>query len=161
QPALGAGDHPDRRALLPGIAVGRDAGERAHPVSRALAYSCLIPTPNAGIDGGGTMMRRSWIGLIAAGLCAIACSAVAQNQPVKVVATFSILGDLVKSVGGDKVAVVTLVGPDADAHTYQPTPRDAKAVADAQLLVTNGFGLEGWLDRLKGAAKSQARVVVA
>jgi zinc/manganese transport system substrate-binding protein len=85
----------------------------------------------------------------------------AESGPVKVVATFSILADLVGNVGGDKVAVTTLVGPDADTHTYQPTPSDARAVAEAKLLVTNGLGLEGWLDRLKGAANSRAAVVVA
>jgi zinc/manganese transport system substrate-binding protein len=85
----------------------------------------------------------------------------AESGPVKVVATFSILADLVGNVGGDNVAVTTLVGPDADTHTYQPTPSDARAVAEAKLLVTNGLGLEGWLDRLKGAANSRAAVVVA
>src|SRR5260221_10656966 len=87
--------------------------------------------------------------------------AAAQSDKLKVVATFSILGDMVDNVGGDKVAVTVLVGPDADTHTYQPTPADARAVAEAKLLVTNGLGLEGWLDRLKGAAKSSAKVVVA
>jgi zinc/manganese transport system substrate-binding protein len=85
----------------------------------------------------------------------------AESEPVKVVATFSILADLVDNVGGDKVAVTTLVGPDADTHTYQPTPSDARAVAEAKLLVTNGLGLEGWLDRLRGAANSHAAIVVA
>ncbi len=87
--------------------------------------------------------------------------AAAQSETLKVVATFSILGDMVSNVGGNKVAVTVLVGPDADTHTYQPTPADARAVAEAKLLVTNGLGLEGWLDRLRGAAKSSATVVVA
>jgi zinc/manganese transport system substrate-binding protein len=85
----------------------------------------------------------------------------AQTGPLKVVATFSILADLVGNVGGDKIVVTTLVGPDADTHTYQPTPADARAVGEAKLLVTNGLGLEGWLDRLKGAANSRAAIVVA
>jgi zinc/manganese transport system substrate-binding protein len=85
----------------------------------------------------------------------------AQTAPLRVVATFSILADLARNVGGEKVAVTTLVGPDADAHTYQPTPTDARAVAEANVLITNGLGLEGWLVRLKGAAKSKAIVVVA
>ena len=101
------------------------------------------------------------------GFCALLLGAViaqrawAQSGPLKVVATFSIIADIVSNVGGDKVALKTLVGPDADTHTYQPTPADARAVAEAKVLVTNGLGLEGWLDRLKGAAKSNAVVVVA
>ncbi len=90
-----------------------------------------------------------------------AVRAEAQTAPVTVVATFSILADLVRNVGGEKVAVTTLVGPDADTHSYQPTPSDARAVAQAQVLITNGLGLEGWLVRLKGAATSKAIVVVA
>jgi zinc/manganese transport system substrate-binding protein len=101
------------------------------------------------------------------GLCALLLGAVvsrqgwAQSGPLKVVATFSILADLVANVGGDKVALTTLVGPDADTHTYQPTPADARAVGEARVLVTNGLALEGWLDRLKGAARSRAALVVA
>jgi zinc/manganese transport system substrate-binding protein len=102
------------------------------------------------------------LGLIAVLLGALASQPVAaQGEPLKVVATFSILADLVGNVGGDRVAVTMLVGPDADTHTYQPTPADARAVAEAKLLVTNGLGLEGWLDRLKGAANSRAAIVVA
>ena len=85
----------------------------------------------------------------------------AQGEKLRVVATFSILGDIVGNIGGKEVVVTTLVGPDADTHAYQPTPADARAVADAKVLVTNGLGLEGWLDRLKGAAKSSAVLVVA
>ncbi len=66
-----------------------------------------------------------------------AVRAEAQTAPVTVVATFSILADLVRNVGGEKVAVTTLVGPDADTHSYQPTPSDARAVAQAQVLVTH------------------------
>jgi zinc/manganese transport system substrate-binding protein len=108
-------------------------------------------------------MRVSiWLGPFALLLGALASQpGWAESGPLKVVATFSILADLVANVGGDKVAVTTLVGPDADTHTYQPTPTDARAVAEAKLLVTNGLGLEGWLDRLKGAANSRAAIVVA
>jgi zinc/manganese transport system substrate-binding protein len=108
-------------------------------------------------------MRVSiWLGPFALLLGALASQpGWAESGPLKVVATFSILADLVANVGGDKVAVTTLVGPDADTHTYQPTPTDARAVAEAKLLVTNGLGLEGWLDRLKGAANSRAAIIVA
>jgi zinc/manganese transport system substrate-binding protein len=81
--------------------------------------------------------------------------------PLKVVASFSILADMVKAVGGDKVEVQSLIGADADAHAYQPTPADAKAVAGAQVVVVNGLGFEGWLGRLVKSAESKAMVVTA
>ncbi|HLG45967.1 MAG TPA: zinc ABC transporter substrate-binding protein [Reyranella sp.] len=80
---------------------------------------------------------------------------------MKVVATFSILGDLVREVGGDAVDVTILVGPDSDAHTYQPRPTDARALAGARVLVSNGLGFEGWIDRLAEAANFKGRRVVA
>jgi zinc/manganese transport system substrate-binding protein len=78
-----------------------------------------------------------------------------------VVASFSILGDLVKNVGGERVDVTTLVGADGDVHVYVPTPADAQKIARAKLLVVNGFGLEGWLPRLLEAAGGKATIVTA
>ena len=73
----------------------------------------------------------------------------ARAEPkVKVIASFSILGDMAKNVGGARVEVITLVGPNGDAHVYEPTPADAKAVASADLVIVNGLGMEGWMDRL-------------
>ncbi|MET0674175.1 MAG: zinc ABC transporter substrate-binding protein, partial [Bradyrhizobium sp.] len=69
-------------------------------------------------------------------------------ERLNVVASFSIIGDFVRNVGGDSVDVTTLVGPDGDAHVYSPTPADAKRVADAKLVFVNGLGFEGWLSRL-------------
>lgn len=83
------------------------------------------------------------------------------QAPLKVVATFSILGDFVKNVGGDKVSVTTLVGPNGDAHVYAPSPADAKTLADAKLVFTNGLGFEGWMARLTRAAAAKATQVVA
>ncbi|WP_019905003.1 metal ABC transporter substrate-binding protein [Methylobacterium sp. 77] len=83
------------------------------------------------------------------------------EEPLKAVATFSILGDLVKQVGGDRVEVSALVGPDADAHGYNPAPGDARKLAAARLVVVNGLGLEGWLDRLIKASGTKAPVIVA
>jgi zinc/manganese transport system substrate-binding protein len=80
--------------------------------------------------------------------------------PLRVVATFSVLGDLAKQVGGDAVAVTTLVEPGGDAHVYQPTPNDAKTIANADLVLVNGLGMEGWLDRLIGASGYKGEVVV-
>jgi zinc/manganese transport system substrate-binding protein len=80
---------------------------------------------------------------------------------VKAVASFSILGDMVSQVGGDRVEVVTLVGPDGDAHVYEPTPADAKTLAGSQLLLVNGLGFEGWMDRLEKSSGFKGKVVVA
>jgi zinc/manganese transport system substrate-binding protein len=105
-------------------------------------------------------MRRSLMAL-AFGL--LLTPAHAQNSspqaPLKVVASFSILGDLVKNVGGERVEVTTLVGADGDVHVYTPTPGDARKIADAKLLIVNGFGLEGWLPRLLQAAGGKASIV--
>ncbi|HEV2675214.1 MAG TPA: zinc ABC transporter substrate-binding protein [Aliidongia sp.] len=85
----------------------------------------------------------------------------AEAAPLPVIATTSVLGDLVRNVGGDKVVVKTLVGPDGDAHTYEPTPSDAKAISTARLVVINGLGLEGWLTRLMGSTNFTGTRVIA
>jgi zinc/manganese transport system substrate-binding protein len=85
---------------------------------------------------------------------------VAQAR-LKVVATFSILGDMVREIGGERIELTVLVGPDQDAHTYQPTPNDARAVAAARVLVVNGLGFEGWIGRLARAAPFSGTRVVA
>jgi zinc/manganese transport system substrate-binding protein len=92
---------------------------------------------------------------------AIGANAVQAEPSVKAVATFSILGDMVGRVGGDRVSVTTLVGSDGDAHVYEPTPADAKAVSEAGVVFVNGLGFEGWLDRLTKAAAYKGPVVVA
>src|ERR1700753_2636033 len=84
----------------------------------------------------------------------------AQDR-VNVVASFSILGDFVKNVGGDRVEVTTLVGPNGDVHVYEPAPADAKRVAEAKLVVVNGLGLEGWLPRLVQSSGSKAAIITA
>ena len=92
----------------------------------------------------------------------LAAPAVAESQrPTPVVATFSILGDMVERIGGEHVAVTTLVGPDGDTHVYQPTPADARAVSEAEILVVNGLQFEGWLDRLIAASDFDGMRVVA
>ncbi len=88
-------------------------------------------------------------------------SAWSAEAPVPVVATFSILGDMVKRIGGDRVAVTTLVGAAGDAHVYQPVPADARAVSQAEVLVFNGLAFEGWLDRLVEASDFDGLQVVA
>jgi zinc/manganese transport system substrate-binding protein len=100
--------------------------------------------------------------LAAAALIAIFAAAPARaQQRLDVIATFSILGDFVKNVGGDRVAVESLVGPNGNAHVYAPSPGDAKKVADAKVVFVNGLGFEGWLERLVKASGTKAPVVVA
>ncbi|WP_375311236.1 metal ABC transporter substrate-binding protein [Bradyrhizobium sp. A5] len=82
-------------------------------------------------------------------------------ERLNVVASFSILGDFVRTIGGDRVNVTTLVGPDSDVHVYTPAPSDAKRIADAKLVIVNGLGLEGWLPRLVQSSGARAQVVTA
>lgn len=92
-------------------------------------------------------------------LAVLAAPAVAQTDKLPVVASFSIIGDFVREVGGDRVAVTTLVGPDGDAHVYQPTPADVRRIAQAKVIFVNGLGFEGWLERLVAAAKGKGVMV--
>ena len=85
----------------------------------------------------------------------------ALAAPVKVVASFSILGDMVHRVGGDRVDLTTIVGPDADTHVYEPKPADAVTLKASQLFFVNGLGFEGWLDRLVEATRFAGTVVTA
>jgi zinc/manganese transport system substrate-binding protein len=85
----------------------------------------------------------------------------AAAAPVQIVASFSILEDIVHQIGGGDVAVASLIGPDSDAHAFEPTPDQARLLAQAQLFVINGLGLEGWLSRLVGSAQYRGPVVVA
>ncbi len=82
-------------------------------------------------------------------------------QPLPVVTSFSILADLVKVIGGSHVEVTSLVGPNADAHVFDPTPADAKRLAGAKLVVINGLGFEGWMDRLIKSSGYRGSVTVA
>src|SRR5437764_7732027 len=95
----------------------------------------------------------------AALIAQLATPAFAQEK-LKAVATFSILADLVKNVGGDRVEVRVLVGPNSDAHVYQPSPGDAKTLASANVIFTNGLGFEGWIARLIKASGTQASIIV-
>ncbi len=81
--------------------------------------------------------------------------------PVKAVASFSILGDMVRNVGGDLVALHVIVGPDGDAHVYEPRPEDARKVAAADVVFVNGLGFEGWMERVVEAAGSRAPIIEA
>ena len=100
------------------------------------------------------------LGLILAALLAVPQGASADDK-MKVAASFSILGDMVKQVGGDRVDVVTFVGPNGDAHVYEPTPADARALSESKILFINGLGLEGWMTRLENSSGFKGKVVTA
>ena len=105
-------------------------------------------------------MWRLQFWLIGLMLVASAASAHAQAR-LDVVASFSILGDFARNVGGERVNVMTLVGPDGDVHVYTPAPADAKKIADAKLVIINGLGLEGWLPRLVQSSGNKTAIVAA
>ena len=88
-----------------------------------------------------------------------AALATASAGNLKVVASFSIIADFARNVGGDRVDITTLVGPNGDAHVYEPKPADAAAVAAADVVLVNGLQLEGFLRRLVEASGTTAPIV--
>lgn len=99
--------------------------------------------------------------LIAFVIAALLTALPAAAEKLKVVVTFSILSDIAGRVGGDAIDLTTLVGPDADAHAFEPNATDARTVAKAQVLLINGLAFDDWAHRLARASQSKARVVVA
>ena len=85
----------------------------------------------------------------------------AMAKTLNVVSSFSVLGDMVQQVGGEHVHVDTLVGPDGDPHTFEPSPKDSALLSKADVVVVNGLGLEGWIDRLIKASGFKGELVVA
>lgn len=83
------------------------------------------------------------------------------QEKINVVTSFSILGDLAKNVGGDRIGVTSLVGPNGDVHVYTPSPADAQKISAAKLVIINGLGLEGWLPRLVQSSGGKAVIVTA
>ena len=92
-------------------------------------------------------------------LALLSTPALADKLPV--LASFSIMADLVQEVGGERVTVSSLVGPDQDAHVFQPAPQDVKKLAAAKVFVVNGLGFEGWLNRLSKSSGFKGQTVVA
>ena len=105
-------------------------------------------------------MKRILKAMLFAGLALSAVPAMAHDK-VKVVASFSILGDMVRQVTGDLAEITTIVSPDADAHVYTPNVRDARAVTDAQVIFVNGLGFETWSQTLIDNSGTKAMVFVA
>ena len=106
------------------------------------------------------LSRRAFTAVVAASFIIFASPAFAQDK-LKVVATFSILADIVRNIAGERGEVIALVGPNGDAHVYTPTPADVRTVNTARVIVTNGLGYEGWISRLVAAAGTKAGIVVA
>jgi zinc/manganese transport system substrate-binding protein len=110
-------------------------------------------------------MRLARIIRSLAAVCAIllyqAENAAEAGAPIRVVVSFSILKDLAEEIGGSDVAVTSLVGPDSDAHAFEPRPDQARLLSQARLFIVNGLGLEGWLLRLTGSAQYRGPVIVA
>ncbi|NMG56133.1 metal ABC transporter substrate-binding protein [Aromatoleum aromaticum] len=107
-------------------------------------------------------MNHLKIALLAALALGLALAAPAlRAAPLEVVASFSILGDFVTRVGGERVAVTTLVGAGADAHNYQPRPSDARRLGNARLIVANGLGFDEWIERLAQSAGYRGTILIA
>ena len=98
---------------------------------------------------------------VSAAIATLMLSSSPSFAKIDVVASFSILGDMVGQVAGDRANVTTIVGPDADAHLYQPNTSDAVAVAEADLVITNGMGFETWSATLIESSGTKAQIAVA
>jgi zinc/manganese transport system substrate-binding protein len=94
-------------------------------------------------------------------VAALLSSPLAMAKTVNAVASFSILGDIVQEVGGEHVKVTTLVGPDGDPHSFEPSPKDSKAINASDVVFVSGLGLEGWIDRLVTASGYKGHLVTA
>ena len=110
-----------------------------------------------GLAGSATAVAGAGAALAQSG----AASPGAAAQPLPVVATFSILADFIAQVGGDRLALTTLVQAGADAHVYSPTPADARALVASKLIFINGLGFEGWVNRLIRSSATKATVITA
>ncbi len=107
------------------------------------------------------MVRDAFVGGLVATALVIGASASASARSLDVVASFTVLADVVGEVGGDHVKVVSLVGPNGDPHDFEPSPNDAKNLKAADLVFVSGNGLEGWMDRLITASGYAGAPVVA
>ncbi|MES2712494.1 MAG: zinc ABC transporter substrate-binding protein [Pseudomonadota bacterium] len=103
------------------------------------------------------MQRR----LLLASPFLLASQAARAQAPLPVVASFSILADMARQIGGNRVAVSAIVGPDTDSHGFQARPSDAASLRNASLILRNGLNFEPWMDRLLGAISSRGRIVTA
>ena len=107
------------------------------------------------------LTRYAITGVVFAATATIALAAPASAKTVEAVASFTVLADMVRQVGGDHVHVVSMVPPNGDPHEYEPTPDDAKHIKSADLVFTSGLGLEGWFSRLAKASGYAGKPVIA
>jgi zinc/manganese transport system substrate-binding protein len=105
------------------------------------------------------MFRRSLHILIVALLIPLNAQAEETHRKLDIVASFSIIADMAKAVAGDAATVKTIVAPGGDVHVYEPSPEDIRNIAAADIILVNGLGFEGWLDRLMQSANVQDRVI--
>ncbi|MEJ5063759.1 metal ABC transporter substrate-binding protein [Erwinia sp. MYb375] len=98
---------------------------------------------------------------VALALSALMATPLAMAKTVEAVASFTVLADIVKNVGGEHVVVKSLVGPNGDPHSFEPTPKDSQALAHADVVFVSGLGMEGWMDRLIAASGYKGQTVVA
>jgi zinc/manganese transport system substrate-binding protein len=94
-------------------------------------------------------------------LLALTVGSLRAEEPLEVVASFSILGDIAKEIGGDQISLTVLVGRNSDTHVYRAKPQDAQLLNKADVLLTNGLGFEGWIDRLAQSSGFQGQLIVA
>ncbi len=106
------------------------------------------------------MTCRSVVVSVMLTACLFAGTRVADAKQLEAVASFTVLADMVHQVGGDRVNVQTLVGPNGDPHAFEPTPDDARKLKAADIVFVSGLGLEGWMDRLIAASGYQGKPVV-
>jgi len=100
------------------------------------------------------------LGLMASAACGAGFSEAASAKTLNTVASFTVLADVVKQVGGDHVNVKSLVGPNGDPHEFEPSPDDAKALKEADVTFISGEGLEGWFEKLVSASGYSGKPIV-
>ncbi|HBF29245.1 metal ABC transporter solute-binding protein, Zn/Mn family [Rhizobium sp.] len=104
-------------------------------------------------------MKLKMLMSVALPLLMAASALPAHAETLKVVASFTVLADVVSNVGGDHVSVSSLVGPNGDPHEFEPSPTDAKKLKAADIAFVSGEGLEGWMDRLISASGYKGKPV--
>lgn len=107
------------------------------------------------------LQRRHFPAALSMLWAGLAHSAAQAAEPIQVSASFSILADIVRAVGAERVKVISLVGPDEDAHVFEPKPMDAKTILQSRLVVLNGLGFEHWMQKLLKSSGYQGATLEA
>jgi ABC-type Zn uptake system ZnuABC Zn-binding protein ZnuA len=112
---------------------------------------------------GFSLLAAVWFGIFVAACSGAATTSSGSTPPgpdaIRVVATTTVVADLVREIGGENVAVESLVPKGGEVHTFDPRPSDVKKIADAQLIVANGLGLDDWLARFAQDAGARAAIL--